>query len=158
TSAGGRLEMAHRLTDRSNPLLARVVVNRLWHHHFGAGLVRSVDDFGHQGEKPTHPELLDWLATELVRSGWSLKHLPRLLVTSSTYRQASRADESSDRADPRNELLHRMPVRRLEAEAIRDALLAVSGRLDRQMFGRGPLPHLTEFMVGRGRPGASGPL
>jgi hypothetical protein len=153
----GRLEMAMRLTSSDNPLLARVLVNRLWHHHFGQGIVRSVDDFGHQGERPTHPELLDWLAGELVRSGWSIKHLHRLIVLSSAYRMSSRSDEAGERADPRNELLHRMPIRRLEAEAVRDAMLAVSGRLDRRMFGRGPLPHLTPFMVGRGRP-ASGPL
>jgi hypothetical protein len=164
----GRLEMAMRLTSPDNPLLARVLVNRLWHHHFGAGIVRSVDDFGHQGERPTHPELLDWLAAEFVHSGWSIKHMHRLMLRSSAYRMASRCREPSGTADsparlagpttdPRNELLHRMPLRRLEAEAVRDAMLAVSGRLDRRMFGPGPLPHLTPFMVGRGRP-ASGLL
>jgi hypothetical protein len=149
--------MAMRLTSPDNPLLARVLVNRLWHHHFGAGIVRSVDDFGHQGERPTHPELLDWLAAEFMRSGWSIKHMHRLMLRSSAYRMASRYDELSERSDPRNELLHRMPIRRLEAEAVRDAMLAVSGRLDRRMFGPGPLPHLTPFTIGRGRP-ASGPL
>ncbi len=118
--------------------------------------MRSVDDFGHQGERPTHPELLDWLASEFVRSGWSIKHMHRLILLSSAYRMSSRGDEASELADPRNELLHRMPIRRLEAEAVRDAMLAVSGRLDRAMFGPGPLPHLTEFTIGRGRPG-SGP-
>jgi hypothetical protein len=153
----GRLEMALRLTSLDNPLLARVLVNRLWHHHFGAGIVRSVDDFGHQGDRPTHPELLDWLAAEFMRSGWSIKHMQRLMVLSSAYRMVSRSDEASERDDPRNELLHRMLIRRLEAESLRDAMLAVSGRLDRRMFGRGPLPHLTPFTIGRGRP-ASGPL
>jgi hypothetical protein len=153
----GRLEMARRLTSPDNPLLARVMVNRLWHHHFGAGLVRSVDDFGHQGERPTHPKLLDWLAAEFMRSGWSIKHMHRLMLLSSAYRMASRCREPSGTLDPRNELLHHMNIRRLEAEAIRDAMLAVSARLDRRMFGRGPLPYLTPFMVGRGRP-ASGPL
>src|SRR5262249_52356359 len=119
---------------------------------------RSVDDFGVQGQPPTHPELLDFLAAELERRGWSLKAMHRLMVTSSAYRMASRGDEAADKADPQNKLLHRMPLRRLEAEAIRDAMLAVSGRLDRKMYGPGPLPHLTPFMVGRGRPGASGPL
>jgi cytochrome c553 len=157
-SGTGRREMAERLTSADNPLLARVIVNRLWHHHFGQGLVRSTDDFGHQGERPTHPELLDWLASELVEGGWSLKRLHRLMLLCSAYRQSSRGDEASDKADPRNELLHRMPIRRLEAEAIRDALLAVSGGLDRTMFGRGPAPYLTEFMIGRGRPASSGPL
>ncbi len=154
----GRLEMAQRLTEPDNPLLARVIVNRLWHHHFGAGLVRSCDDFGHQGDRPTHPELLDWLALELQRSGWSLKHLHRLMVLSRTYQMSSRGEDNNNKIDPLNLYLHRMPIRRLEAEAIRDALLAVSGRLDRRMFGKGPLPHLTEFMVGRGRPAKSGPL
>ncbi len=92
-----------------------------------------------------------------MRSGWSIKHIHRLMLLSSAYRMESRSDEASDRADPRNELLHRMPIRRLEAEAVRDAMLAVSGRLERRMFGRGPLPHLTPFTIGRGRP-ASGPL
>ncbi|MFO0880639.1 MAG: DUF1553 domain-containing protein [Gemmataceae bacterium] len=156
-TGSGRIEMAKRLTRPENPLLARVMVNRLWHHHFGQGLVRTVDDFGHQGEKPTHPELLDWLASEFVRSGWSVKAMHRMMVLSSTYRMSSRGSEEADLTDPRNELLHRMPIRRLEAEVIRDAMLSVSGRLNRSMFGRGPLPHLTEFMDGRGRPG-SGPL
>jgi hypothetical protein len=150
--------MAARLTSSESPLFARVLVNRLWQHHFGSGIVRSVDDFGHQGERPTHPALLDWLANELVRSGWSMKHMHRLMVLSSAYRMSSKSsDPASDRADPRNELLHRMPIRRLEAESIRDTMLAISGRLDRGMFGLGPLPHLSEFMIGRGRP-ASGPL
>jgi hypothetical protein len=157
SQGSGRLEMAMRLTSPDNPLLARVLVNRLWHHHFGAGIVRSVDDFGHQGERPTHPELLDWLAAEFMRSGWSIKHLHRLILLSRAYRMDSRCREPSGTLDPRNELLHRMPIRRLEAEVVRDAMLAVSGRLDRRMFGRGPLPYLTPFMVGRGRP-ASGPL
>jgi cytochrome c553 len=157
-SGSGRLELARRLAAPSDPLVPRVLVNRLWHHHFGAGIVASPDDFGVQGAQPTHPELLDWLAGEFVRSGWSVKHMHRLLVLSSTYRMASRPDVAADAADPQNKLLHRMPVRRLEAEAIRDAMLAASGRLDRRMYGRGPAPYLTEFMVGRGRPTASGPL
>jgi hypothetical protein len=153
----GRLELADRLVHESRHLVARVMVNRLWQHSFGQGLVRSPDDFGFQGERPTHPELLDWLAAELVRQGWSLKAVHRLLLLSSTYRMSSRAEPGAALADPRNELWHRAAVRRLEAEAIRDSMLAISGRLDRRMYGRGPLPHLTEFMVGRGRPG-SGPL
>jgi hypothetical protein len=157
-NGSGRLQLARRLASADNPLFARVLVNRLWQHHFGSGIVRSPDDFGAQGERPTHPELLDWLASEFVRTGWSMKHLHRLMVLSSAYRMASRGDPPAERADPRNELLHRMPIRRLEAEGVRDAVLAVSGRLDRTMFGTGPSPHLTEFMVGRGRPAASGPL
>jgi hypothetical protein len=157
-SGSGRLELARRLTDPANPLVARVLVNRLWHHHFGAGIVRSPDDFGVQGERPTHPELLDWLAAEFVRGGWSIKHLHRLMVLSQTYRMASRPDAKADAADPQNKFLHRMPVRRLEAEEVRDAILTVSGRLDRTMFGPSVPPYLTPFMAGRGRPTASGPL
>src|SRR5262249_23119302 len=113
-------------------------------------------------ERPTHPELLDWLANEFVRQGWAMKDMHRLMLLSATYRQSSRGEEDGDRADPKNELLHKMPIRRLEAEAVRDPPLAgaggvVSGRLDRRMYGPGPLPHLSEFMIGRGRP-ASGPL
>jgi mono/diheme cytochrome c family protein len=157
TTGSGRLDLARRLVDRANPLTARVLVNRLWLYHFGEGIVRSPDDFGVQGQPPTHPELLDWLASELVREGWSLKRLHKLLVLSSTYQMASRADDAVEAADPQNRLWHRLPLRRLEAEAIRDALLSVSGRLDRRMYDRGPLPFLSPFMVGRGRP-ASGPL
>jgi hypothetical protein len=154
----GRLELAERLLAESNPLPARVLANRLCEHHFGDGIVRSPDNFGLLGQMPTHPELLDWLAQELRRRHWSIKEMHRLLVLSSTYRMASRGDAKSDEADPENRLLHRLPLRRLEAEAVRDAMLAVSGRLDTRMYGPGPLPYLTPFMVGRGRPGASGPL
>jgi mono/diheme cytochrome c family protein len=155
TTGSGRLELARRLVDPSNPLTARVMVNRIWHHHFGEGIVRTPDDFGRMGQPPTHPELLDYLAAEFVRRGWSVKQMHRLIVLSSTYRQASggRASEK----DPENRLLHRMPVRRLEAEAIRDAILAVSGRLNRTMHGPSVLPYLTPHMEGRGRPN-SGPL
>jgi len=153
----GRLELAERMLAPSNPLLPRVIVNRLFLHHFGEGIVRSPDDFGLQGQVPTHPELLDYLAAELPRMGWSLKRMHRMMVLSSTYRMASRSDNRSELLDPQNKLWHRLPLRRLEAEAIRDAMLAVSGRLDRRMYGPGPLPYLTPFMVGRGRP-ASGPL
>jgi hypothetical protein len=155
----GRLELARQLTDPAEtPILPRVLVNRLWKHHFVEGIVRSPDDFGALGQRPTHPELLDFLATEFVRHGWSLKQMHRTMVLSSTYRMASRADAAAEEADPDNKLLHRMPIRRLEAEAIRDALLAVSGRLDPTRFGPGVMPHLTPFMVGRGRPSVSGPL
>jgi hypothetical protein len=157
-SGSGRLELAQRLVDPSNPFVARVLVNRLWQHHFGRGIVATPDDFGVQGQPPTHPELLDYLASEFVRQGWSIKAMHRLMVLSNAYRMASRSDAKSDDADPQNKLLHRMAVRRLEAEAVRDAMLAVSGRLDRRMYGPGPLPYLTPFMLGRGRPSASGPL
>jgi hypothetical protein len=110
------------------------------------------------GQRPTHPELLDYLAAELIRSGWSLKAMHRQMVLSSTYRMASRGDPEAEQLDPRNRLLHRMPVRRLEAEAIRDAILAVAGSLNRQMYGPSVPPHLTPFLDGRGRPESSGPL
>jgi hypothetical protein len=157
----GRLELAKALTDPANPLVARVMVNRLWLHHFGEGIVRSPDDFGKLGQLPTHPELLDWLATEFVSRGWSVKHMHRLMVLSTAYRQSSRATpEQAAKAvtgDPQNKLLHRQHVRRLEAEPIRDAILLVSGRLDRSLEGPGVLPYLTEHQVGRGRP-TPGPL
>jgi hypothetical protein len=153
----GRLELAQRMVASSDPVLPRLLVNRLWLHHFGEGIVRSPDDFGLQGQPPTHPELLDYLASEFIQRGWSIKQMHRLMALSSTYRMASRGDPKADEADPQNKLLHRMPVRRLEAECIRDAMLAVSGRLDLTMEGPGVMPYLTPFMVGRGRP-ASGPL
>jgi mono/diheme cytochrome c family protein len=154
----GRMELARRLTDPANPLTARVMANRVWQHHFGEGIVRSPDDFGKQGEQPTHPELLDWLASEFVHSGWSVKHLHRLMVLSNAYQMDSKADARAEAADPQNKLLQHMPLRRLEAEAIRDALLAVSGRLDCAIGGPSVPPHLNPFMVGRGRPEHSGPL
>ena len=129
-----RLELARWLVDGTHPLVARVVVNRYWQTYFGQGLVRSADDFGAYGELPSHPELLDWLADEFVRSGWDRKHMHRLIVTSATYRQASvlSADSTSD---PENRYLSRMPRLRLPAEQIRDQALAVSGQLSRRMGG-----------------------
>ncbi len=156
----GRLAMAHRALDRSGHLMARVVVNRVWHYLFGRGLVASVDNFGRLGSRPTHPELLDYLAAELIRHRWSLKWLIRQMVLSATFGQTSAVtDAAAEEKDPQNLLLHRMNVQRLEAEAIRDCVLAVSGRLDLQKNeGPGVLPHLTPFMQGRGRPKKSGPL
>jgi len=158
-SAGsGRLELAERMLSRSNPLLPRVMVNRIWQHHFGEGIVRSVDDFGAMGQPPTHPELLDFLANEFIKRGWSIKAMHRLMLLSSSYQMSSQPDESAAKIDPQNKLLQHMPVRRLEAEAIRDSLLAISGRLDKTMYGPSILPYLTPFMSGRGRPDHSGPL
>jgi hypothetical protein len=158
SQGSGRLELAERMVDGANPQLPRVMVNRLWQHHFGEGIVASTDNFGVLGQTPTHPELLDYLAAEFMRQGWSLKKMHRLMLLSNTYRMASQSDANTDQADPQNKLLHRMPIRRLEAECIRDSILAVSGRLDDKMFGLSVPPHLTPFMQGRGRPGASGPL
>ncbi|MBX7073535.1 MAG: PSD1 and planctomycete cytochrome C domain-containing protein [Pirellulales bacterium] len=157
-SGSGRLELARRLVDPTNPLVARVLVNRVWKHHFGEGLVSTPDDFGAMGQPPTHPELLDHLATLFVREGWSIKQLHRLLLLSSAYQMSSAARPELASIDPQNKLLHRMPIRRLEAESVRDALLAVSGRLDSTIGGPSVPPHLTEFMQGRGRPEQSGPL
>jgi len=126
----GRLQLTSWMTDRQHPLTARVMVNRLWRWHFGKGLVATTDNFGALGEKPSHPELLDWLAAELIDSGWSVKHLQRLIVSSATYRQSSERNVASEAVDPENRLWWRYPIRRLEAEAIRDFLLASSGGVD----------------------------
>jgi uncharacterized protein DUF1553/uncharacterized protein DUF1549/cytochrome c len=157
-SGSGRLELAQRIADPRNPLTARVMVNRIWHHLFGRGLVTSVDNFGKLGQPPTDPRLLDYIAGRFVQEGWSQKKLIRLLVTSRAYRQSSRAARpEDDERDPLNECLHRMPRRRLEGEAIRDGILAISGSLDRKLYGP-PVPiHITEFMDGTGRPDRSGP-
>lgn len=155
----GREHLANAIVSEKNPLAARVIVNRLWQHHFGQGIVPTPDDFGHMGQPPSHPELLDWLAAELIRGEWSLKRIQRLIVMSATYRQSSfSTDASAAERDPQNILLHRQNIRRLEAEAIRDQMLALSGQLDQRIGGPSIPPHLTPFMEGRGRPGASGPL
>jgi hypothetical protein len=160
-AGSGRRELAARVFAPENPLPARVAVNRVWLHLFGQGLVPTPDDLGALGRPPTHPELLDWLAVWLrEEADWSMKKLIRLLVTSRAYRMSSVAVDPpiATRVDPENQLLHRARTRRLEAEAIRDAILAVSGRLDPTLEGP-PVPlHLTPFMTGRGRPGRNGPL
>lgn len=131
----GRTELAEQLVGRKNPLTARVMVNRIWHWLFGAGLTPSVDDFGHMGEKPSHPELLDYLATRFMEDGWSVKKLIRLIVTSNTFKANSKVNAAAAEADPENRLLHHYPARRGEAELLRDSMLAVSGRLDRSLYG-----------------------
>ncbi|HEX4610656.1 MAG TPA: PSD1 and planctomycete cytochrome C domain-containing protein [Urbifossiella sp.] len=138
-TSGRRLALADWLTDPRHPLTARVFVNRVWMHHFGRGLVGSPGDFGRLGERPTHPELLDWLAADFVASGWGVKRLHRLIVTSAAYRQSSVRDPKADAADPDNRLLGRYPLRRLDAEAVRDATLATSGKLNEMRFGP-PVP------------------
>ena len=161
-STGRRSALAKWLTDPANPLVARVMVNRIWHYHFGRGIVATPSDFGMMGERPTHPELLDWLATEFVDSGWSVKHIHRLILRSSTYRQASKpalrtpatattdaretASARAQRIDPFNNLLWKFPVRRLEAEVIRDAALAVAGQLNLTMGGPSVFPPLPTGM------------
>ena len=134
-TTGRRLAFAKWLTDRNHPLTARVIVNRIWQYHFGEGLVRTPDDFGARGSRPTHPDLLDWLAVEFIESGWSIKHMHRLILRSTVYRQSSWVDKAVEETDPSNRLWSRFSKRRLEAEAIRDAMLAVSGQLDLTMYG-----------------------
>lgn len=129
----GRLELAQWLARPEHPLTARVIANRVWTWHFGQGLVRTPDNFGLLGDKPTHPELLDWLATWLPANGWSLKDLHRLILTSATYQQSS---ATTQEADPENRLLHHFPIRRLQAEEVRDGLLSVAGQLDLSMGGK----------------------
>jgi hypothetical protein len=154
----GRLELARQMTDPAvNPFITRVMVNRVWHHLFGRGIVASTDNFGVMGERPAHPELLDYLASQFTREGWSTKRLIRTLVLSRAYQMSSHPDEKADAADPENLLLHRMRLRRLEGEAIRDSMLAISGRLNATMYGPSIPVHLTPFLDGRGRP-ASGPI
>jgi hypothetical protein len=131
----GRLEMARWLTNPTHPLTARVMVNRIWQWHFGTGLVRTPDNFGRLGERPTHPQLLDWLATQFVESGWSIKSMHRLIMLSSTYQLSSDGSSRAAEIDPENRWYGRMNRRRLDAEAIRDAILAVSGQLDGRMRG-----------------------
>jgi mono/diheme cytochrome c family protein/uncharacterized coiled-coil protein SlyX len=134
-SGSGRLELARWIASKDHPLTARVLVNRIWQHHFGEGLVRTPSNFGKLGVPPTHPELLDWLAQRFVEDGWSVKQLHRRIMLSAVYQQASVVSPDQVRADPDNLLLGRMSVRRLEAEAIRDAMLLATGRLDRTRGG-----------------------
>jgi hypothetical protein len=149
-SSGRRLAYARHLTSGRHPLVGRVLVNRVWLGHFGRGIVDTPGDFGALGARPTHPELLDWLADELVRQGWSLKKLHRLIMISTVYRQSSRREPSKDTVDPDNSLYGRYPVRRLDAESLRDRILSVSGRLDRKPFGP-PVP-VGEDTVGQVQP------
>ncbi len=157
--AGDRLELARRMTDpKVTPLLPRVLVNRVWHHLLGRGLVASVDDFGAMGASPPHPGLLDHLAEEFVAGGGSVKRLVRRIVLSSAYRMSGAAPARALEIDPANDLLHHVPVRRLTAEAVRDAMLAVSGRLDPKMHGPSVPVYLDPFQDGRGKPAGNGPL
>ena len=153
----GRWELAQSVTDAANPLTARVVVNRIWKHLIGNGIVASPDDFGVQGSPPSHPRLLDHLASRMMREGWSIKSMVRHVALSSTYRITSDASPENVRVDPSNRWLHHRRVRRLEAEAIRDSLVWLSGDGDRTIGGPSVPVHLTDFMQGRGRPSKNGP-
>ncbi len=133
--ASGRLELAQWIANRNNPLTARVMVNRVWRWHFGRGLVATPDNFGKLGAKPSHPKLLDWLAVWFMENGWSVKKLNALILTSATYQMSSTPDAAALRIDPTNRLLSRAPLRRLEAEPLRDSLLQISGQLDLKVGG-----------------------
>jgi hypothetical protein len=135
-SDDGRLQLAEAIANPRNPLTARVIVNRVWQHHFGTGLVASTDDFGVMGERPVHPELLDHLASWFIAHGWSLKSLHRYILTSATWQQSSASNPNGLDRDPSNRLLWRMSPRRLEFEPMRDALLRASGQLDMRHGGR----------------------
>ena len=138
-TSGRRLQYARHLTNGKHPLVARVLVNRLWRHHFGRGIVATPGDFGALGERPTQPELLDWLAAELVSSGWSIKHLQRLILASAVYQQSAIGTPAVVEADPDNRLYGRWPLRRLESETVRDAMLFAAGQLNTKMHGA-PVP------------------
>lgn len=158
SDGSGRLQLARKITAPNNPLTTRVAVNRVWHHVMGRGIVETVDNFGVLGKLPTHPELLDYLAAEFERDGWSIKRLIKRIVMSRTYQMSSKPNPAAVSIDPDNNLLHRSHIKRLPGEAIRDSILSISGRLDTKMFGP-PVPiHLTSFMTGRGRPRKSGPM
>ncbi|MDG2130944.1 MAG: DUF1553 domain-containing protein [Fuerstiella sp.] len=161
-TTGRRMALARRLTSPSHPLTARVIVNRIWLHHFGRGLVATPTDFGTLGQKPSHPELLDWLAAEFIESGWSLKHLHRLILTSNAWQQQLRHNVDQNLADPDNELYGGARLLRLDAEVLRDSMLAISGKLNQKAFGPA-VPVMADrvgrFVIGKenlnaGRPGA----
>ena len=151
-SGSGRLMLAEWIADPQNPLTARVMVNRIWHHHFGAGLVRTTSDFGVRGAQPTHPELLDYLAKYFIDSGWSVKAVHRLILSSSAYRRSSSDNDASFETDPRNLLLWRFNRRRLDAEQIRDSVLAFSGDLDDTRGNRHPFPHRQTYFYRQHEP------
>ncbi|HET6323509.1 MAG TPA: PSD1 and planctomycete cytochrome C domain-containing protein [Planctomycetaceae bacterium] len=154
-STGRRLTLANWIASADNPATARVMVNRIWQHHFGRGIVRSPNNFGYLGDRPTHPEVLDWLAAEFVKNGWHLKSLHRLILTSSAYRMSSQADPAALARDPANDLFWRFDMRRLSAEEIRDSIHALSGRLNSKMYGPSIFPDIsTEVLAGQSVPGA----
>jgi cytochrome c553 len=153
-TSGRRSVLADWIASPTNPLTNRVIANRLFQHHFGRGIVRSPNNFGLQGDKPTHPALLDWLAAELVAQGWRLKPLHRLIVTSSAYRMSSRGRAEALAKDPRDDLLWRFEMRRLTAEEIRDSILALGGSLNPKMYGPGVYPEIpAEVLAGQSMPG-----
>ena len=153
-TSGRRRVLADWVAGGGNPLTSRVMANRLWQFHFGRGIVRTPGDFGAMGERPTHPELLDWIAAELVAGGWKMKAMHRLIMTSSTYRMSSRVDEQAAHTDPRNNWFSHFDLRRLEAEAVRDSILSASGRINLQLGGPSVFPKIPpEVLHGQSRPG-----
>jgi hypothetical protein len=155
---GKRRALAGWLTETENPRTARVLVNRLWHYHFGRGIVATPNDFGKLGDPPTHPELLDWLAAELMGGGWRIKRIQRLIVQSSAYRTSSRATPEQLATDPSNQWLSHFPMRRLAAEEIRDSILAASGTLNRKSSGPSVYPRIpSEVLAGQSMPGNGWP-
>jgi hypothetical protein len=153
-TSGRRTALANWISSPENSLTARVMANRVFQFHFGRGIVRSANDFGYGGTPPTHPELLDWLATELVDGGWRLKRLHKILVMSNAYQMSSRPNEAALAKDSENDLLWRFDIRRLSSEEIRDAILAVSGNLNPKMGGPSIYPHIVdEVKAGQSRPG-----
>ncbi|HKS41781.1 MAG TPA: DUF1553 domain-containing protein [Blastocatellia bacterium] len=146
----GRKELADWIASAANPLTARVAVNRIWQYHFGKGIVRTPSDFGATGDRPSHPELLDWLATQFKERGWSWKAMHRLILTSNAYRQSSRFDERAAAKDQENRLLWRMNPHRLEAEILRDSILTVSGKLNPKMGGPGIYPRIDSSVISTG--------
>jgi len=174
-TGSGRLDLAQQMIDPAQtPLVPRVIVNRIWHHYFGRGIVPTTDDFGHMGQLPTHPELLDWLATELVRQNWSQKQIHRVILLSAAYRMDSGGSGKDSGHQPsaishqltsidqpstiNHQPLSSMPIKRLEGEIIRDSLFALSGRGDDRLYGPSVPIALTAFQDGRGKPGTSGPV
>jgi mono/diheme cytochrome c family protein len=157
-SSGRRTVLAEWIASKDNPLTARVMVNRVWQYHFGKGIVPSANDFGKLGEQPTHPELLDWLASDFVEGGWKLKRLHKLIMLSGTYQLSSRGDEANLKADPSNTLLWRFNMRRLSGEEVRDSILAVSGTLNLKQFGPSTYPKIPkEVLAGQSVPGQGWP-
>jgi len=153
-TCGRRLVLANWMVSADNPLTPRVMANRIWQYHFGRGIVRSPSNFGLQGDKPTHSELLNWLAAEFLKQGWHLKSLHRTIMTSNAYRMSSRANPEALAQDPVNDLLWRFDMRRLSAEEIRDSVLAVTGSLNLKMYGPGTYPEIpAEVMAGQSIPG-----
>ncbi|MCB1086422.1 MAG: DUF1553 domain-containing protein, partial [Verrucomicrobiae bacterium] len=158
-SSGRRIALAQWIANPDNPLTARVIMNRLWQHHFGRGICPSTNDLGGLGETPTHPELLEWLASELIREGWSLKAMHRLILNSRAYRMSSAPNEANFAKDPENKAFWRYNMRRLTAEEMRDSILAISGNLNRETFGPWVFPPLPqEVLATASRPGQAWPV